>query len=290
MSLPHILLVDDSEAILAYEKATLSSHYTLSTAMTGLEALEKIPLLRPDLVLLDLSMPQMDGEEVLKRCKQDPVLADTLFIVVSAEHERAEACRALGATEVMGKPIRAAELIALVDRVLEQARIEDHDKGLSALLVEAGGTWLGLPLSAIHSVLLQPECYPLQMGPFYMSEIFEYEGQPVCVLDLTLRLGLEHTQPRVERKLVLVKVEDHLLAVNVDDVTDPEEFAHARVTLADQIAGSSHRPLDHALIAIVSTDSGPVPIVDPKSFISSRALRELLLSVESQGTPGDGAT
>ena len=47
MSLPHLLLVDDSEAVLAFEKAALTGHYAISTAMTGREALAKAPQIDP---------------------------------------------------------------------------------------------------------------------------------------------------------------------------------------------------------------------------------------------------
>ncbi|HYV67858.1 MAG TPA: response regulator, partial [Myxococcales bacterium] len=72
MSLPHLLLVDDSESVLAFEKAALAGHYLFSTALNGREALTKVAQLKPAAVLLDLSMPEMDGDEVLAQMQRDP--------------------------------------------------------------------------------------------------------------------------------------------------------------------------------------------------------------------------
>src|SRR4051812_49619253 len=83
VSLPHLLLVDDSESVLAFEKAALAGHYVVSTAVNGREALTKVAQLRPAAVLLDLSMPEMDGDEVLAQMQQDPQLAGIPVIIVS---------------------------------------------------------------------------------------------------------------------------------------------------------------------------------------------------------------
>jgi CheY-like chemotaxis protein len=60
MAQSHVLVVDDSEAILAFMRAVLSTTYAVSTARNGREGLDLCKRLVPDLVLLDLSMPEMD--------------------------------------------------------------------------------------------------------------------------------------------------------------------------------------------------------------------------------------
>ena len=143
MSLPHLLLVDDSEAVLAFEKAALAGHYLVSTAVNGRDALLKVAQLRPAAVLLDLSMPEMDGDEVLARMRQDPQLAQIPVIIVSSEKQRAEACLSAGARAFLGKPIRAQDLLPLVGQVLEEARREQRAGNLAVLFVIAGGVELG---------------------------------------------------------------------------------------------------------------------------------------------------
>ena len=99
MSLWHLLLVDDSEAVLAFEKAALAGHYQVSTAVDGRDALLKVAQLKPAAVLLDLSMPGMDGDEVLARMRADPQLARIPVIIVSSEKQRAEAEKQRAETE-----------------------------------------------------------------------------------------------------------------------------------------------------------------------------------------------
>jgi CheY-like chemotaxis protein len=273
---PHLLLVDDSEAILTYERAALSSHYQISTAVHGVEALEKIAAIKPDLVVLDLSMPVMDGEEVLRRCRADPRYARLPFIIVSAEHERAKQCLALGADAVLPKPIRAKDLAALVARVLESTLARVRDQALVVLDVRVGPVRLGIPLESVRIVLPQPATRPIVVGPMYLREMFELEGEPVCVLDLALRLGVEYAQPLLERKLVVLSLEGGTsIALNVDDVHDPLEIPEAGVLSRERLAGGAHEPLAHVLLAIAHTDDGLLPVIDPGALLSAERLRAL---------------
>src|SRR5262249_5790280 len=204
MSLPQLLLVDDSEAVLAFEKAALSRHYDVRTATTGREALERLGEEEPAAVLLDLSMPEMDGDEVLSRMQADGRLKSVPVIVVSSETHREKECLAGGAKAFMAKPIRAPELLSLVGRVIDDARREARAGNLAALFVTRGGVALGLPLDSVRTVLHQTATRPLPFGPAYLSEMLELWGEPVGVLDLARRLGQEHRTPILERKLVVV--------------------------------------------------------------------------------------
>src|SRR5579863_10192594 len=103
MGQPHVLVVDDSEAILAFTRAVLATTYTVSTAKNGREGLELCKRLRPNLVLLDLSMPEMDGEAVLAQLRSNTELQAIPVIIISSEQARAEACLARGAQAYMVK-------------------------------------------------------------------------------------------------------------------------------------------------------------------------------------------
>jgi CheY-like chemotaxis protein len=275
VSAPHILLVDDSDAVLAYEKAALSGEYLVTTASNGIEALEKIRALVPSLVLLDLSMPELDGEEVLKRCKADPELAGIPFVVISAEHERAELCVDLGASAVLSKPVRADALVATVSRVLASVAAHARKAGLAVLPVMVGGVMLGLPLDCVRAVLPQMQSRPLPVGPFYLSGIIDYEGDPVCVLDFAARLGLAPEQPLVEQKLVLVSVTDRTLALAVDHVSDPEEYESSAATTPEQLGVDRHPPLGAVLRAVVGSERGLLPVIEPSALLSARVLSDL---------------
>jgi CheY-like chemotaxis protein len=275
VSLPHLLLVDDSEAVLAFERAALSGHYALSTATNGREALQKIEALKPSAVLLDLSMPQMDGDEVLAQMQRDEVLRRIPVIIVSSERQRAEECLRGGAKAFLPKPIRAKELLPLVSRVLDDARQEERRGNLAALFVGVGPIELGIPLDSVETVLHQMATRPLPLAPNYLRELVEIHGQPVCVLDLARRLGVTHASPIDERKLVVVSHQGLRLAICVDFVRDPVELPASELTHAEHVGGAEHGLLREALVAVAATSRGPLPIVEPLTLLSRHLLREL---------------
>jgi CheY-like chemotaxis protein len=275
------LLVDDSESVLAFEKAALAGHYLVSTAVNGRDALIKVVQLRPAAVLLDLSMPEMDGDEVLAQMQNDAQLASIPVIIVSSEKQRAEACLKGGARAFLAKPIRAQDLLPLVGKVLEEARRAERTGSLAALFVDAGGVEVGLPLDTVVSVLHQASTRPLPLGPGYLCEMLEVHGDTVLVLDLVRRLGLSHRAPIAERKLVVVDCGEQRLALCVDGVRDPEELAREQVLPREAVAGAEHGPLREALIAVARTSRGPVPVIDPRALASARLLRELMKALRS---------
>lgn len=282
MSLPHLLLVDDSEAVLAFGKAALAGHYAVSTAMTGREALAKIPQIEPAAILLDLSMPEMDGDEVLARMQQDPQLRRIPVIIVSSEKKRAEACLNAGAKAYLPKPVRKQDLLPLVERVLEQARLEARQGNLATLFVSVGPIEVGLPLDCVRNVLHQTATRPLTMGPSYLSQIFTLHGEPIAVLDLAARLGVQHVMPVLERKLVVVEREGARLALCVDDVRDPEELTREEITDRDRLGGSEHGALRDALLGVARTSRGPLPLIDPRALVSRELLRKLAAGLQAE--------
>jgi CheY-like chemotaxis protein/chemotaxis signal transduction protein len=282
VSLPHLLLVDDSEAVLAFEKAALSGHYAVSTATTGREALAKAPQIDPAAILLDLSMPEMDGDEVLAHLQDDPVLRRIPVIIISSEKLRAEACLKNGAKAFLPKPIRAQELLPLVERVLEDARAAARAGNVAALFVSVGKIELGLPLDCVRNVLHQTATKPLPLGPAYLTQMVELYGEPVAVLDLARRLGVEHAQPVQERKLVVVEREGARIALCVDDIRDPEELAAGDVVPRDQLGGSQHGALQDALLGVAKTPRGALPLIDPRALISRELLRKLAAGLRSE--------
>ncbi len=282
MSLPHLLLVDDSEAVLAFEKAALSGHYAISTATTGREALAKAPQIEPAAILLDLSMPEMDGDEVLAHLQDHSVLRHIPVIIISSEKLRAEACLRNGAKAFLPKPIRAQELLPLVERVLEETRAQARAGNVAVLFVTVGKIELGFPLESVRNVLHQTATRPLPLGPSYLTQMFELHGEPVAVLDLAHRLGVEHAQPVVERKLVVVERDGVRIALCVDEVRDPEELAQDEVTPRERLGGSQHGALGQALLAVAKTARGALPLIDPRALVSRELLRKLASGLRAE--------
>lgn len=125
-----ILLVDDSKLIMGFGKSILSKEgYNVIYAPNGNEALEMVSVENPDLILLDVVMPGMDGYEVCKRVKAAEKTRDIPIIMLTSKGETADKVKGLnlGAVDYVTKPFDAGELIA---RVKTQLRVKELHKAL----------------------------------------------------------------------------------------------------------------------------------------------------------------
>jgi CheY-like chemotaxis protein len=116
-----VLIVDDEPNNVDFlEQALEDTGYQLITAANGQEALKKIQSEQPDLVLLDLAMPVMDGFAVLDQVKSDSMLRDIPIIIISAEHDSKSVVRGIkqGAEDYLTKPVNAAQLVKKVKEFL----------------------------------------------------------------------------------------------------------------------------------------------------------------------------
>ena len=97
--------------------------YTLVLAEDGLEAVQKAATLRPDLILMDVQMPQLDGLQAIQQIRRsaDPALAATPIIVLTAQamYGDADRCLAAGANMYISKPFRAADVLRAVQSYLQ---------------------------------------------------------------------------------------------------------------------------------------------------------------------------
>jgi uncharacterized protein (TIGR02266 family) len=118
-----ILVVDDSPIFLELEETFLSRIGHVLTARRAEEALELARREHPDVVLADLHMPEMNGDELCREIKSDPDLAGTPVILVTGERDAEDHARAVraGADDVVHKPVNRLQLIQAVDRFLKLA-------------------------------------------------------------------------------------------------------------------------------------------------------------------------
>ena len=120
-----ILVVDDDPDIARFVEVNLrSAGYDVAVAGDGEEALEKAQSLRPDLVLLDVMMPRIDGFEVAQRLRKTPQTANTSIIMLTAKALSADKVTGLqsGADDYIIKPFDPIELLARVKGTLRRAR------------------------------------------------------------------------------------------------------------------------------------------------------------------------
>jgi two-component system alkaline phosphatase synthesis response regulator PhoP len=109
-----VLLVDDSETVIQFEKLMLRGlGYDLVTAKNGKLALEQVASQKPDLILLDLMMPEMDGIETLRRLKEKPESKDIPVVVVTTTGDPGvvEQAFAAGCNDYITKPVDKVELL-----------------------------------------------------------------------------------------------------------------------------------------------------------------------------------
>ncbi|MBF0192121.1 MAG: two-component system response regulator [Magnetococcales bacterium] len=119
-----IFVVDDTETNIDILLETLGDSYEVSVALDGPTALEDIPDREPDLILLDVMMPEMDGYEVCRRLKQDPRTQAIPLIFVTAKQETEDETYGLelGAVDYITKPFSPAVVLARVRTHLQLAR------------------------------------------------------------------------------------------------------------------------------------------------------------------------
>lgn len=112
-----ILVVDDNLSILKQIAAHLSEYYEVSLAKSGLLALEICMNERPDLILLDIAIPDMDGFDVIARIKQNPYLDRLPVIFLTASHDTDTEIRALesGARDFITKPVEKSILLHRIE-------------------------------------------------------------------------------------------------------------------------------------------------------------------------------
>ena len=119
-----ILVVDDDPDIARFVEVNLRTYgYEVHMASDGLQALEKAHEVRPDLILLDVMMPNLDGFEVARRLRSDPRMANVNIIMLTAKAMSADKVLGLtaGADDYIIKPFDPIELVARVKGVLRRA-------------------------------------------------------------------------------------------------------------------------------------------------------------------------
>lgn len=110
-----ILVVDDDQPILLLMKNILTEfRFEARTASSGVEAIEAVRESRPDLILLDMNMPGMAGDEVLRQIRQEHGLSDVPVLILSGEPLSSEELAALGASGAVIKPFDLQKLLTTI--------------------------------------------------------------------------------------------------------------------------------------------------------------------------------
>lgn len=124
----HVLCVDDEPDILSVARLSLEKvgGYRVSTCSSGVEALDRVDEIRPDIILLDVMMPQMSGPETFRKLNErgNALTIPVIFMTARVQPQEVTEYFDLGATAVVHKPFDPMQLAVQVGEVLEnfQAR------------------------------------------------------------------------------------------------------------------------------------------------------------------------
>ena len=134
---PTVLIVDDEPSILQTLSGLLSDEgFEVSTAVNGYEALKIIDTESPDLVLLDIWMPGIDGIETLKEIKQDNPHIQVIIITGHGTIETAVKATKLGAFDLIEKPLSIDKVIVAINNALNFRRLEEENRYLRKKTLE----------------------------------------------------------------------------------------------------------------------------------------------------------
>jgi two-component system, chemotaxis family, chemotaxis protein CheY len=118
-----ILVVDDSGYARRTMRKTLEqASHTVSEANGGMAAIESYYLNRPDLVLLDLTMEDVGGFDVLQRMREIDPGARVIVVSADVQSSTAKLVEAAGGARFLGKPVQTQELLETIDAVLAEAK------------------------------------------------------------------------------------------------------------------------------------------------------------------------
>ncbi|OGM14975.1 hypothetical protein A3A76_05520 [Candidatus Woesebacteria bacterium RIFCSPLOWO2_01_FULL_39_23] len=142
-----ILIIEDDEGIRAYLREILTDHmYSVSATGDGISGLRLVEKIQPDLVLLDLILPDIEGEEVCRRIKK--LLPDTVVIILTAKDKTQDIVHGLdlGADDYVSKPFTSEELLARIKTRLRgkmianpTVKVEDLVLNQKTMEVQKGG-------------------------------------------------------------------------------------------------------------------------------------------------------
>ena len=167
-----ILVVDDEPQIRRVMRTTLSAYgYSVVEACDGQEALEKLRSARPDLVVLDMNMPVMDGLEACREIRAGSSVPIIMLTVRSAEKDKVRALDA-GADDYVVKPFGIQELLARIRAALRRASQDDTSAIVSSkeLSIDLGKRLITVQGKPVH---LTPKEFEL------LRELVRNQGKPI---------------------------------------------------------------------------------------------------------------
>ena len=192
-----VLVVDDTPTNLSLLNGLLREHYRVKVANSGQKALELAQAQPPDLILLDIMMPEMDGYEVCRRLKSTPSLAraPVIFLTAKVDPVDEEMGFAVGAVDFIHKPISPSVVLARVRTHLENQKWRNF--------LEDKNTWLEREVESRADQVNRLQDASLQA----MIELAEFRdectGNHIRRTQEYVRVLAEHIAPREQHRHIL---------------------------------------------------------------------------------------
>lgn len=282
-----VLAVDDEpKALLLLRNLIEPEGYRILLASGGAQALELAAKEHPDVVLLDVMMPEMDGFEVCRRMRADPFLAQLPIIMLTALDDRESRLRGLeiGADDFLSKPFDSLELRTRVRTIIRLNRFRHlYEQGArfeAAITHSPDGTVLAeLDGTIIHrnprfTALIDP-AQPVQGNFFaYLPDEFGLKTRAHLASNPSFHLGGEETSLNFAKKIIRTVEVSHglipwegrrIVLYTIRDITErklleQQLYLSQRIELLGQLAGSAIHDVNNILFGI----SGSAQILEMK--------------------------
>jgi two-component system sensor histidine kinase/response regulator len=179
---PVILVIDDQIDNFDVIELLLSrEEYNLFYSSSGPRAFALMENIHPDLIILDVMMPEMDGIEVCRRLKKNPQSQHIPVLMVTALNTKEDLARCLeeGADDFLSKPIEGMELKARVHSLLRIKRQYDQLQNLIKLREEALQLWEELSKMIIHN--LRNSLADKSLSFYIFLRYLDQSAKPICV-------------------------------------------------------------------------------------------------------------
>jgi len=235
---PRILCVDDEPKILKFLEAILvKNEYEVILAENGEEALEKIKKERIDLILSDVTMPQMDGFELCRKIKEDERYRSIPVVMITgltAKVDRVKGIEA-GAEDFISKPIDAAEVIARVKMLLKAK--EKQERNIGELLIDMGF----ITEEQLQEALILAKEENIKVGEaLYSMDVLD-KDRLYWVLSKQLNMNyVELSYEMVDKELIHqfpIDILGQLLCIPLYETTEEIHFAIADPTDQEIVKG-----------------------------------------------------
>jgi signal transduction histidine kinase len=226
---PRILAIDDTPANLITLGTALEIHFDVQIATSGQKGLARAEQSPPDLILLDVMMPEMDGYETCRRLKADPNLKDipVIFVTALSETDAESAGLGLGAADYITKPVNVDIARQRIHNLLEREQlrkeVEEHRDHLEEL-VQARTTALSVAKEMAEAASRAKTTFLANMSHELRTPMNGIMG----MTDLALRRAID---PKLKDQLGKVRQSSERLLAIINNVLDITKLDAERLTL-----------------------------------------------------------